>query len=160
VHIKYYLVQWMLQPWKIESGTIKTICGEAHAGEYVCRGLWLNNVDRAPQWYTLSEEEVIVRCQCVLCSDLELLPHGIDNDLPPWLNRRYLELVLATMKAMRLMIETHNQLMDLVSLWEGLDYEEDCNDSDSGELGCGSDESDSDESDVNMDALSSSDDSD
>ncbi len=159
-HIKYYLVQWTLQPWKIKLGTIETICGEAHAGEHVCRGLWLNNVDRAPQWYTLSEEEVIVQYQCVLCSDLELLLHGINNDLPPRLNRRYRELVLVTMKPMRLMIETHNQLIDSVSLWEGLDYEGDCNDSDSGELGCDSDESDSDESDVNMDASSSSDDSD
>jgi hypothetical protein len=25
-HIKYYMVQWTSQPWKIESGTIETIC--------------------------------------------------------------------------------------------------------------------------------------
>ncbi len=65
-----------------------------------------------------------------------------------------------TMKPMRLIIETHNQLIDLVSLWEGLDYKEDCNDSDSVESSCDSEELDLDESDVKMDALSSSDDSD
>ncbi len=85
-HIKYYPVQWTSQPWKIKSGTIETICGEAHAGEYVCWALWFNNVDCAPQCYTLFEEDVIVQCHCILCSDLELLSHGINNDLPPWLN--------------------------------------------------------------------------
>jgi hypothetical protein len=46
-HIKYYLVQWTSLPWKIKSGTTKTKCGLAQAGEYVCMGLWFNNVDRA-----------------------------------------------------------------------------------------------------------------
>ena len=114
-------------------------------------------MDPAPQWYTLSEDKVVVRCQCTLCSDLELLPHNNKNDLPPQLNRRYPELVLGTMKSMKLMIETHDQLKDLVSLQEGLDYEEDCNDSDSGESRCDSEESDSDEFYVDIDSSSSSD---
>ena len=80
-------------------------------------------MDRAPQWYTLSEDEVIVRCQCILCSDIELVPHSSDNDLPPRLNRSYRALVLATMKIMKLHENAHDQLMDSVSLREGLDYE-------------------------------------
>ncbi len=158
--IKYSLVQWTSQPWKVNSGTIKTKCSVAHIGEYVCKGLWFNNVDRAPRWYTLSEDEVIVRFQCILCSDIELVPHSSDNDLPPHLNWSYRALVLATMKQMKLHENAHNQLIDSVSLWEGLDYEEKCNVSDSGESGCESDKLDLDESDVDIDASSSSDDSD
>ena len=47
-HLKYYLVQWTAKPWKVESGSIETQWGVAHAGEYVCRGLWFNNVYLAP----------------------------------------------------------------------------------------------------------------
>jgi hypothetical protein len=101
-----------------------------------------------------------MRCQCILCSDIELVPHSSDNDLPPWLNWSYRVLVLATMKPMKLRENAHDQLMESVSLWEGLDYEEECNDNDSVELDCESVEPDLDESDVNIDASSSSDDSD
>ena len=75
-----------------------------------------------------------MRWQCVLGSDIELVPHSSDNDLPLCLNRRYRDLVLETMKPMKLCEGTHDQLMDLVSLWEGLDYEEECSNSESGEL--------------------------
>ncbi len=81
------------EPWRVESETIKTKCGVAHAGEYIYKGLWFNNVDCAPRWYTFSEDEVIVRCQCVLGSDIELVPHSSDNDLIPNLIRRYCDLV-------------------------------------------------------------------
>jgi hypothetical protein len=43
--IKYYLVQWTSQPWKVNSGTIKLKCSVAHVGEYICKGLWFNNID-------------------------------------------------------------------------------------------------------------------
>ncbi len=102
-----------------------------------------------------------MRCQCILCSDIELVPHSSDNDLPPRLNRRYRELVLETKKPMKLRENAHDQLMDSVSLRERLDYEEECSDSDSGESGGESEEeSDSDETDDDNDAASSSDDSD
>ena len=73
----------------------------------------------------MSEDKIVVRWQCILCSDLELLPHGNENDLSPLLNRRYHELVLVTRKPVKLMIEIHDQLMDSVSLREVLDYEQD-----------------------------------
>ena len=139
-HIKYYLVQWTTLPWRVESGTIETKCGVAHEGEYICKGLWFNDVDPAPRWYTLSEDEVIVRCQCILGSDIELVPHSSENDLPPHLNQRYRQLVLEKMKPMKLHEDTHDQLMDSVSLWE-LDYEEKCSNSESGELSGESEES-------------------
>jgi hypothetical protein len=113
LHIKYYLVKWTSQTWKVELGTIETKCGVAHAGEYICKGLWFNDVDRASQWYTLSGDEAIVRSQSLLCSDIKLVPRISENDLPPRLNRRYRELVLETMQPMKLVCEdTHNQLMD------------------------------------------------
>ena len=113
VHIKYYLVKQTSQPWKFVWGMIETTCSVAYAGEYICKGLWFNDVDRAPQWYTLSGDEAIVRSQSLLCSDIKLVPHISENDLPPRLNRRYRELVLETMQPMKLVCEdTHNQLMD------------------------------------------------
>ena len=107
----------------------------------------------------LSEDEVIVRCQCVLGSDIELVPHSSDNGSPPCLNQRYRDLVLETMKPRKLHEDTHNQLMVLVSLQEGLDYEEECSDSKSGKLSGESEESSSGSTDEDIDDSSSSDDS-
>ena len=89
----------------------------------VCKGNWLNNIDRAAQWYSLSDVEVVVRCQFVLGSDVVLSPHGTDNEFPR-MNRKYREEVLANMNQMRLREDEHDNLMDSVSLQEGLDYEE------------------------------------
>jgi hypothetical protein len=100
-----------------------------------------------------------VQCQCILCSDIELAPHSCDNDLPPRLNRRYRKLVLTTMKPMKLSEHKHDQLMDLVSLWEGLDYEEEYNDIESRESGSESGGLDVDESDADSDRTSCNEDS-
>ena len=158
VHIQYYLVKQTSQPWKFVWGMIETTCSVAYAGEYICKGLWFNNVDRAPLWYILSEDEVTMRCQSILCSDIELVPHSGDNDLPPLSNWRYCELVPETMQPMTLHEDTYNQLMDLVSLWERLDYEEECGNSDSCESGGKSEESDLDETDEDIGASSGSND--
>ncbi len=62
---------------------------------------------------------------------------------------------------MKLCENAHSQLMDLVSLQEGLDYEEECSDINLGESGGEpEEESDLDETDDNIDAASSSNDSD
>ncbi len=100
-----------------------------------------------------------MRCQCILCSDIELAPHSCDNDLPPHLNRRFCKLVFTTMKPMKLSEHKYDQLMDLVSLQEGLDYEEEYHDIESGESGSESGGLDVDESDADGDTTSSNEDS-
>jgi hypothetical protein len=63
------------------------------------------------------------------------------------------------MKSMKLHEDTHDQLMDLVSLWEGLDYKEECSNSKSGELSGEPEELDSGDTDEDIDDLSGSNDS-
>ena len=125
--IKYYLAQWTLGPWKVEDGSLETDGGVAREGEWVCKGLWLNDVDHAPRWFWLSNKEVVVRCQFVLCSQLVLQEHNTDNDLPR-MNAQYRESVLK-LNPMRLSDENHAILMDAARLREGLDYVEEIPDS-------------------------------
>ena len=106
---------------------METDGGVAREGEWVCKGLWLNDVDRAPRWFWLSDKEVVVRCQFVLCSHLVLQEHNTDNDLPR-MNAQYRETVLK-LNPMRLSDENHDVLMDAASLREGLDYVEEIPDS-------------------------------
>ena len=127
--MKYYLVQWTLDPWKVEGGSLETDGGVAREGEWVCKGLWLNDVDRAPCWFWLSDKEVVVRCQFVLCSNVVLQNHDTDNDLPR-MNTQYRQSILQ-LNPMRLSDETHDVLMDAASLREGLDYVEEIPDSSS-----------------------------
>ena len=127
--MKYYLVQWTSEPWKVEGGSLETDGGVAREGEWVCKGLWLNDIDRAPRWFWLSDKEVVVRCQFVLCSNVVLQNHDTDNDLPR-MNAQYRQRILQ-LNPMRLSDETHDVLMDAASLREGLDYVEEIPDSSS-----------------------------
>ena len=80
-----------------------------------------NYVPRARQWYTVSETEVHVRCQTVLQSDLELTPHGPDNELPT-MNAASREQAIA-MNCIKLSDEARAFLMDAAGDREELDYE-------------------------------------
>ena len=128
--IRYYLVWWTCDPWLVENGLLETDGGLAREGEWVCKGVWMNDINRAPHWFWQSEKEVVVRCQSILCSDLQLIEHSSDNDLPR-MNGQYRLSVLA-LNPIRLSNENHNILMDAASLRDGLDYEEevpdDCSD--------------------------------
>jgi hypothetical protein len=108
---------------------LETDGGVAREGEWVCKGLWLNDIDRAPRWFWLSDKEVVVRCQFVLCSNVVLQNHDTDNDLPR-MNTQYRQSILQ-LNPMRLSDETHDVLMDAASLREGLDYVEEIPDSSS-----------------------------
>jgi hypothetical protein len=125
--MKYYLVQRTSEPWKVEDGALETDGGEAREEEWVCKGLWPNDVDRAPSWFWLSDKEVVVLCQFVLCSHLVLQEHNTDNNLPR-INAQYRESVLK-LNPMRLSDKNHDILMDAASLRERLDYVEEIPDS-------------------------------
>jgi hypothetical protein len=68
-------------------------------------------------------------------------------------------LVLETMKPMKLHEDTRDQLMDSVSLREGLDYEEECSNSESGKLSGESEKLDLGDTDEDVDDSSGSDNS-
>jgi len=127
--MKFYLVKWTSEPWKVEDGSLEMDGGVAREGQWVCKGLWLNDVDRAPRWFWLLDKEVVVRCQFVLCSHLVLQEHNTDNDLPR-MNAQYRENVL-NLNPMHLSDENHDILMDAASLREGLNYVEEIPDSSS-----------------------------
>ena len=121
--IKYYLVKWTSPPYIVENDQIETAGGIALRGEWVCNGVWLNDVTRCPRWYWISDREVLIRCQSILCCDIVLHPHHvIENDLPR-LNVHYRTEVLSN-NPMKLCDDDHDTLMDAASLREGLDYEE------------------------------------
>ena len=122
----YYLVQWTEKPWQIESDCVKK-CGAEYCqlfeGDWVCHGKWLNYVPYANHWYTVSEVEVLVRCQTILHSDVKLAPHSHENKLPG-MNPASRAQALA-LNPLRVTDEDHDFLMDAASLMEGLDYEVD-----------------------------------
>ena len=120
--IKYYLVKWTCEPYLVEKENVETAGGIARCGEWVCNGVWLNDVPRAPHWYWISDVEVVVRCQFILCCDLELHSLGPNNDLPR-LNVNYRAEVLSN-NPIKLCVEDHDDLMDAASHREGLDYDE------------------------------------
>ena len=91
-------------------------------GEWVCKGFWLNDIGRAPCWFWLLEKEVVVRCQFVLCPNLDLNENSAENDIPR-MNANYRASILL-LNPIRLSDKNHDILMDAASLREGLDYDE------------------------------------
>jgi hypothetical protein len=80
--MKYYHVQWTLDPWIVKDEPLETDGGVAREGEWVCKGLWLNDINCAPCWFWLLDKEVVMRCQFVICPNLDLQEKSADNNLP------------------------------------------------------------------------------
>jgi hypothetical protein len=118
--------------------------GVAREGEWVCKGLWLNNVPRAPRWFYVGEKEVVVCCQFVLCPNFDLHEYSATNDLPR-MNSNHRTTVLL-LNPILLSDKYHDVLMNAASLREGLDYEEEIPDSAS-ESSDNNDETDDEEDD-------------
>jgi hypothetical protein len=125
--MKYYLVRWTSEPWIVMDGPMDTDGGVAREGEWVCKGLWLNEVPRAARWFWVGEREVVVRCQFILCPNLDLHEHSAENDLPR-MSANHRTTVMG-LNPIRLSDEHHDVLMDAASLREGLDYTEEIADS-------------------------------
>ena len=121
----YFLVKWTEKPWQIEKDCVRK-CGaedcQLRSGDWVCHGIWLNYVPRANHWYTIGNTKVLVRCQSLLQSKIQLLPHSPDNKLPRMNEKSRLQAV--ALNPLRLRNEDHDFLMDAASLLEGLNYEE------------------------------------
>jgi hypothetical protein len=125
--IKYYLARWTSDPWIVKAGPLDTDRGVARGGEWVCKGLWLNDMPCAPRWFYVGEKEVVVHCQFILCPNFDLQEHSPMNDLPR-MNANHRTTVLL-LNPIRLSDEYHDVLMDAASLREGLDCEEEIPDS-------------------------------
>jgi hypothetical protein len=47
----YYLVRWKDDPYQLEEDAAVEGCGDMPAGTWVCRGQYLNRMDRCTNWY-------------------------------------------------------------------------------------------------------------
>ncbi len=124
-NIKYYLVQWVGLPWRVEGD--QTIVVEdneyqLYQGEWVCEALWLNNVPWANRWFTVSATKIIVRMKHVLHANVALEPMSEDNRLPhlPWETRRQ----IIPKGPVKLSTEDHDFMMDEAHHREDFDHEE------------------------------------
>jgi hypothetical protein len=70
---------------------------------------------------------VVVRCQFILCPNLDLHEHSAENDLPR-MSANHRTTVMG-LNPIRLSDKHHDVLMDAASLREGLDYMEEIADS-------------------------------
>jgi hypothetical protein len=116
-----------LDPWIVNDGPLETDGGVARGEEWVCKGLWLNDMICAPHWVWFSDKEAVVHCQFVLCLNLDLHEISAESNLPR-MNAHYQESVLA-LNPICLTDKNHDILMDATSLREELDYEEEIPDS-------------------------------
>ncbi len=76
---KYYLIKWTGTPKAftedqeiIIENTLSTVL----VGEWICNGIWLDQVARAKFWYTVGATTVTVRMKNVLNVDLVMNPNS------------------------------------------------------------------------------------
>jgi len=123
--VRYYLVQWVGTPRKLEQDEVVDNDGELvqlFKDEWVCDGIWLNNVERAKYWYWVGDKTITVRMKNVLHSDLEMKELSADNPLPR-MNARSKETYTAK-KPIKLDEEDHDELMNESHRRDEFDYEE------------------------------------
>ena len=77
----YYIVQWKSEPYALQADA-EGMLGIVMAGVMVVDGLYFNRVQRAPYWYTQSEEMSIIEVRHVLQSGLQLEEISETNKLP------------------------------------------------------------------------------
>jgi hypothetical protein len=77
----YYIVQLKSEPYALQADA-EGMSGIVTAGVMVVDGLYFNKVQRAPYWYTQSEELSIIEVRHVLRSGLQLEEISETNKLP------------------------------------------------------------------------------
>jgi hypothetical protein len=137
----YYIVKWENKPYALQADA-EGISGIVTAGAMVVDGLYSNRVQRAPYWYTQSEETSIIEVKHVLQSGLQLEEICTTNKLPRACNR-----LEATRKnAGKISMQEYETIMEEAERRDRLEYndnngseEEEGKDSDNEEDECESD---------------------
>ena len=116
----YYIVQWKSKPYALQADA-EGMPGILMAGAMVVDGLYFNRVQRAPYWYTQSEEMSIIEVRHVLRSGLQLEEISEMNKLPRACNR-----LEATRKnAGNISMQEHKTIMEEAVRRDRLEYNDD-----------------------------------
>ena len=116
----YYIVQWKSEPYALQADA-EGMSGIVTAGAMVVDGLYFNRVQRAPYWYTQSEELSIIEVRHVLRSGLQLEEISETNKLPRACNR-----LEATRKnAGKISMQEHETIMEEAARRDRLEYNDD-----------------------------------
>ncbi len=116
----YYIVKWESEPYALQVDA-EGISGIVTAVAMVVDGLYFNRVQRAPYWYTQSEETSIIEVRHVLQSGLQLEEICATNKLPQACNR-----LEATRKnAGKIPMQEHETIMEEAERRDRLEYNDD-----------------------------------
>ena len=116
----YYIVKWLSEPYALQVDA-EGISGIVTAGAMVVDGLYFNRVQRAPYWYTQSEERSIIEVKHVLPSGLHLEEISVTNKLPRACNR-----LEATRKNEgKITMQEHETIMEEAERRDRLEYNDD-----------------------------------
>ena len=81
----------MDDPWRVDADGSKIVDGHTYtctAGDYLCRGSWLDPLDGSRNWYTMDSDrrKCIVNLERVVNANIDVLPFTDkegENPLPP-----------------------------------------------------------------------------
>jgi hypothetical protein len=135
---KYYLLEWLGLPYRLTEEVVEN-GDRLKIGEHVCRARYLEKLPRTTKWYyqVPDGEELLVRLQTVLATDISLLPASDSNKLPTyWRGRR------ESTEDRSMNDATHEYLLAELERREVFDYVESFSDTEPDSDGSESDEED------------------
>ena len=115
----YYLVEWLSEPYSLQMDT-DGMAGVIGAGKMVVDAMYFNRVQRAPFWYTKSEEATVVEARFVLKSGLDLEEVCAMNPLPRGCNK----VEAMRLKAVKVNILDHEDIMEEAARRDRLEYDD------------------------------------
>ena len=116
----YYIVQWKSEPYALQADA-EGMSGIVTAGVMVVDGLYFNRVQRAPYWYTQSEEMSIIEVRHVLRSGLQLEEISETNKLPRTCN----QFEVTRKNAGKISMQEHETIMEEAARRDRLEYNDD-----------------------------------
>ena len=86
-----YIVRWADDPWRADADGSEMVDGHTYkwtAGDYLCRGAWLDTLDGSRNWYTMdrASRKCIVNLERVVNANIDMRPFTDkegENPLPP-----------------------------------------------------------------------------
>ena len=115
----YYLVEWLSEPYSLQMDT-DGMAGVIGAGKMVVDAMYFNRVQRAPFWYTKSEEATIVKALFVLKSGLDLEEVCAMNPMPRGCNK----VEAMRLKSVKVNILDHEDIMEEAARRDWLEYDD------------------------------------
>ena len=122
----YYLVKWIGEPYQAPQTETVVVGNDKFPvvkGDWLCRGLWLEKLPEARNWWTMTDRECVVQLEKVINANVNIRVRSHDNPLRRGLDPKIIEYA-DDHGAWRISDDDHAFLLEEGRLRDGIEYDQ------------------------------------